>query len=154
MRMTRLQEPPTRRSIAQCVMLDPSQPHQWLRCSGFVHASNNSRAPRWKRHVNTISRSDGRVTWTSTPFPTSMLLSSLGFQLSQVLVEPVHAVLPRATILLDPLGDLSQGSAFEMTRPPLRNAAATNQARAFQHLEVFGHGRRGDRKRLCELLDR
>jgi hypothetical protein len=82
-----------------------------------------------------------------------MLLSPLCSQLSQVVVEPVHAVLPRATILIQPLGDFLQRGAVEMTRPPLRDARAADQAGSFQHLEMFRHRGRRDRKRFRELFD-
>ena len=48
---------------------------------------------------------------------------------------------------------LAQRSAFEMARSPLRDAAAPDEAGAFQHFEVFGDRRRGDRKRLRQFLD-
>src|SRR5271154_3261768 len=111
--MTRLQEPPARKSISQWVMLDPSHPHQCLRCSGVVHASNNNCARRWKRQVNAISRSEGRLTATSTLFPTSMFPSSFCFQLSQILVESVHAVFPGATILIKPFVNVPQRSTLQ-----------------------------------------
>jgi hypothetical protein len=93
------------------------------------------------------------VTLTSTLFPASMLRSFLCFQLSQVFVQSVHAVFPGPTVLFEPLSNLPKGSTLEAARPPLRVATATDQARPFQNLEVFRHGRRSDRKRLGEFLD-
>jgi hypothetical protein len=60
--------------------------------------------------VNWISRSDGRQTLTSTPISGERASLLFGSQLSQVLIESVHTVLPRATKLLQPLGDLPPGA--------------------------------------------
>jgi hypothetical protein len=82
-----------------------------------------------------------------------MLLSFLSFQLSQVFIQPVHAVFPGPAILFEPLTYLPQRSTAEAARPPLRIPAASDQARALQNLKVLRHRRRSDRKRLAEFLD-
>jgi hypothetical protein len=90
---------------------------------------------------------------TSMLFPASMLCAFLCFQLSQVFVQPAHAVFPGPAVLFDPGSNLAQGSTPQAAWPSLCIATATDQARALQNLEVFGHGRRSDRKRLGELFD-
>jgi hypothetical protein len=82
-----------------------------------------------------------------------MLLSFVCLQVSEVFVQPVHTVLPRATILLEPLGGLLQWGAVEMTRPHLPDAGPADEAGAFQYLEVFRHRGRCDRKRLRQFFD-
>src|ERR1700759_33079 len=136
--------------MAQCVMVELSHPHHCLRCSGLVHASNNRRGLRWNRQVNSISRSEGRLTVTSTFFPTSMLRSSPCCYFSQKTGEPVHAVLPRPAISIKPLIHFAQRSTLKTTRPRLSLAASSDQARAFQNLEMFGDRRGRDEEGLRE----
>src|ERR1700677_1204154 len=129
-------------------MRDPSQPDHCLRCSGFVHASNNKCALRCNRHVNAISSSEGRSAFTSMFFPASMLPSSLCFKFFQVLVELIHPLFPRQAVSFQPLRGFPQRGALETTRSLLSIATATDQPCALQNLEVFGYRRWSNRKWL------
>jgi hypothetical protein len=70
----------------------------------------------------------------------------------QALVEPVEASLPEATVRLEPFDSLLQRRPLQARRPKLGRAAARDQPRALQHLEVLGNRLDADRERLGQLV--
>src|SRR5207249_10539706 len=54
---------------------------------------------------------------------------------------------PQTAIAFQPLGSFSEPLGLEAARPPLRVAAARNQAGALQHLQVLGDRRLAHRER-------
>jgi ABC-type oligopeptide transport system ATPase subunit len=67
-------------------------------------------------------------------------------------VELAEARLPVAPVILEPRVGLGERLGFELARPALRVAAARDQARALEHLEVLGDRGLAHRKRLGELV--
>src|SRR3989440_1700984 len=78
----------------------------------------------------------------------------LALQFLEVAAQPVEALLPVAPIDIDPVGDVLERIGLEPAGPPLRLAAALDQARALEDLEVLGHGREADLEGLGQLQDR
>src|SRR6266496_4144942 len=78
----------------------------------------------------------------------------LALQLPEVAAQPVEALLPVPPIVLDPLGDALERIRLEPAGSPLRLAAALDQARALQNLEVLGHGGQAHVERLGQFQDR
>src|SRR5205823_8064346 len=109
-------------------------PNQSAKRSGSVHS----------RH--TCSRGASKT--RETEIPTS------GIRLPQAFVEPVEAALPEVPVRLEPLDSLAKRCALEAGRPKLRRAAARDQPRALEHLEMLGHRLDADRERLGELVHR
>src|SRR2546421_9012385 len=71
------------------------------------------------------------------------MLFLLGLQLAQVIVEAIEALFPEPPIALEPIGDFLEPDRLEPARPPLRLAAARDQAGALRHLEGLGDGGQG-----------
>src|SRR5262245_37288027 len=128
------------------------QPYQCRTCSGLVHASNSSRRGTANTRVSTISRSEGNVSVIALFLASTSLLLCL--QLGQVLVEAVKALLPEAAVALQPVHPVLPRRRFQPARPPLRLAAALDQPRPLQHLEMLRHRGAADLERLGELADR
>src|SRR5262249_37774912 len=61
-------------------------------------------------------------------------------QLLQIEIEAIEALVPEAAIAFEPAVDVLERSRFDPARPPLRFAAAHDQAGALQHLEMLGDG--------------
>src|SRR5437899_3920086 len=72
-------------------------------------------------------------------FLAAMLLF-LPLQLFQVGIQLVQALFPKTAVVLHPVGDLSEPARLEPAGPPLRVAAASDQACASAHLQMLGHG--------------
>src|SRR5918992_6148009 len=122
--------PPTRKSIWQKGVVKPFGPHQRIIRSGSVHALNTSSRGASKMRSMTSSCSAG-----STPglFPGVMLLLLcflvvilllLCLNLAQVIVQTVEALVPETPIVLQPVGDVLEGTRLEPAGTPLRLAAA------------------------------
>src|SRR6266852_6999589 len=71
----------------------------------------------------------------------SLLLALIvvALQFLEVAFELVEAFFPVAPVVLDPVGDVLEGIRLEPAGPPLRLAAALDEARALEDLEVLGH---------------
>src|SRR5207245_8454315 len=74
-----------------------------------------------------------------------------GLQLAQIALEAVEALVPEAAIMLDPVGDLLQRARLQPAGPPLRLAAARDQAGALQHLEMLRDAGKAHVEGLGEL---
>src|SRR5437870_1728336 len=86
------------------------------------------------------STTSGSFFVTTLSFAAIFLLLALNFlrlvlalQFLEIAFQPVEALLPVAPVVLDPSGDVLERGRPEPAGPPLRLAAALDQARAFQH---------------------
>src|SRR5438093_7896117 len=108
-------------------------------------------------HTRATGASKVRSTTSGSSFVTTLsfaaifLLLALNFmrlvlalQFLEVAAQPVEALLPVAPVVLDPLGDVLERICLEPAGPPLRLAAALDQARALEHLAVLGDGGQAD----------
>ena len=66
------------------------------------------------------------------------------FELLQVVVEPVEALLPEAAVVVKPVVHRLKLLWVELARTPLRIPPPGDQARILQHLEMTGDGRKAD----------
>src|SRR5690348_8386649 len=98
--------------------------------------------------TNEVRRMDG--SWASILSALARLLRRCP-RLAQIAIEPIEARVPEATIALRPFRDGFERSGFEPTRPALRIATASNQARTLEHFEVFGNRRQAHGERLGQL---
>src|SRR5205807_1435554 len=57
----------------------------------------------------------------------------------QIAFQPIEALVPEAAIVFHPVSDILEGSCLQSARPPLRLAAARNETRSLQHLEMLGN---------------
>src|SRR5439155_11949967 len=107
------------------------------------------------------STTSGSSFVTTLSFAAILLLLALNFmrlvlalQLLEIAVQPFEALLPVAPVVLDPLGDVLERIRLQPAGPPLCLAAALDQARALEDLEVLGHGRKADLEGLGQFQDR
>src|SRR6201998_996165 len=138
--MTCRQTPPGRTSISEMVVEKPFGPHHGGAWSAFVHASNTSSRGASTRRASTIARSAVLGSTLVLALLAGMFFF-LALKCLQIIVQAVEAFLIEPAVVLHPIGDVLQRARFEPARPPLRVAAARDEARSLQHLEVFGHGR-------------
>src|SRR6266508_924462 len=75
----------------------------------------------------------------------------LRLQLVQIIVQAIEALVPKAAITFEPVVNVLQRVGLDPAGPPLRLAAACDEAGALQHLEMLGDGGKAHLKRLCEL---
>src|SRR5882762_2358366 len=107
------------------------------------------------------STTSGSSFVTTLSFAAISLLLALNFlhlvlalQLLEVAAQPVEALFPVAPVVLDPVGDVLERIRLEPAGPPLRLAAALDQARALEHLQVLGDRGKADLEGLGQLHDR
>src|SRR6266853_2253258 len=107
------------------------------------------------------STTSGSSFVTTLSFAAISLLLALNFlrlvlalQFLKVGTELVEALLPVAPVVLYPVGDVLERIRLEPARPPLRLAAALDQAGALEDLEVLGDGRKADVEGLGQFQDR
>src|SRR5258708_37532492 len=107
------------------------------------------------------STTSGSSFVTTLSFAAIFLLLALNFvhlalvlQFLQVAVELVEALLPVAPVVLHPVGDVLERIGLEPAGPPLRLAAALDEARAFQHFQGFRDCRQAYLERLGQVKDR
>src|SRR5215469_2871006 len=90
---------PGRTSNQPEIVVKPHGPHQRTKCSGSLHISKTSRRGASKIRVMTSPGSAERVASAAMvffPFPT--------LQFFEVFLEASKAVVPKTTIVLEPLG--------------------------------------------------
>src|SRR3569623_1066645 len=73
-------------------------------------------------------------------------------QAFQIGIKAVEARLPEFPVEIVPVSRLFQRHGLQLAWPPLRLAPARNQPRPFQHLEMFGDGRKAHLARLGEFI--
>jgi hypothetical protein len=72
-------------------------------------------------------------------------------QFLQVDLEPVEALLPKPTIIFEPVVDALESLNLQPARPPLRLAPARDKSGPLQYLEMFLDGREAHLARLGQL---
>jgi hypothetical protein len=77
-----------------------------------------------------------------------------GLQRLQIDVEAIQAFVEKAAVKAEPLVDILQRPRLDPARPPLRRAAARDQAGALQHLEMLGHRRQAHGEGFRQLRHR
>src|SRR5688500_4751582 len=108
--------PPGRRSISQYGVVVPFGPHQRFKGSGSVQALKTSSRGASKTRVMTRSRPG-----PASPTFTTLVIPPL--QLLQIVIQTVEALLPKTAIVLNPVGDLPQGSSLQPAWPRLCHAS-------------------------------
>ena len=66
--------------------------------------------------------------------------SGAPLQFAEVVVEAIEAFFPKIPVALCPVGDLLERLRREVARAPLGAAAALDEVRPLEHLEVLGDG--------------
>src|SRR5207249_7688434 len=148
--MPKRKAPPGRTSISQKGVVKPCGPHQRARCSGSVQALKTRRRGASKTRVMTSSRSS---VWVAALVLASTCLPLL-FQLVQIILQAVKALLPEAAVVLQPVGGVFERPCPEPAGPPLCLATARDQTGALEHLEVLRDGGKAHLERAGQLRDR
>src|SRR5216683_3560109 len=125
--------PPGRSSSFATLTLKPFGPNHFSRCPASVNAC----------HTRLRGASKSRVV-TNSPLPALagvlfsdmllLLFALFFFQLTQVGVQPVKALLPEAAVLLHPSCYFFQWRRLQPSRSPLRILSTRNQASLLQDL--------------------
>src|SRR6266508_2526000 len=118
-----------------------SPPNQSAKRSGSVHSF----------HTRSRGASKTRVIVIPSLLRGSAILRSLLGRL-QALVEAVEASLPEPTVLLEPVDSFLHRRTPQPRGPKLRRAAARDQPRALEHLQVLGDRLDADREWLGQLV--
>src|SRR5215469_5041046 len=105
---------------------NPCGPHHCVTCFGSVHTLKTTSRGASKTRVRTRS---GAFLFAALLAPASgaAMVFLLFPDLSQVIVQSIEALSPEPPVALDPFRHLLQTSRFELTRPPLRFAPASDQ---------------------------
>src|SRR5262249_716148 len=147
--MTKRHTPPGRKSNALVVVENPIGPHQRARCSGALHAVHTSS----REAANTRVVMSDRWSGFGAQLVLSPILLFLGLKVAQILLEPVKTLHPQSAVALKPVVHLLESCRFRATGPPLRLAAANDEAGALQHLQVLGHCREAHLEWLRQFGD-
>src|SRR5438132_8410848 len=105
--MTNRQTPPGLTSISWMVFVKPLGPHHLATCCGSVHIRNTSSRGASNTRVATISCCPALAAML-LPALVAAMLSLLGLELAQVVVQAIEALIPETPIVLHPVGDLLQ----------------------------------------------
>src|SRR5262249_31640005 len=81
-------------------------------------------------------------------------LAFRGLQRAKVILQAIEPLLPEPAVFLEPVFDALQRVELDPAWPPLRLAAARDQAGMFQHLEMPRDRRAADVERLGQLRNR
>src|SRR6266508_2666483 len=131
--------PPGRTSSSQRGAVNPSGGNHFASCFGSVHALYTTWRGASKTRLMVRVRSAGMLTWLLVSLVTSLVLP---LQFAQVFVQAIEAVLPELAIPLDPVGGLLEALRLEPAGPPLRIAAARDEAGALEDFQVLRDGRK------------
>src|SRR5712691_1194195 len=144
--MTIRSSPPGRTSISHTGLVKPIGPHHFATCCGSVHIRNTSSRGASSTRVRMSSRSVAATSlWSIGLFPSVIGWNVTGVRAAcfrrsdffEVLVEAVEVRFPEIAIVLHPVGNLLQRRRLQSARPPLRSAAAGDEAGALEHLQVL-----------------
>src|SRR6478672_11245680 len=140
--MTKRHTPPALKSNALVVVRKPSGPHHCERCFGSVHTDHTSSRGALTSRVPTITfGSESRSTLLVAATLLLLLFRGLPLrrfrlQRAEIILQPIEPLLPEPAIFLEPVVDALQRIQLDPARPPLRLAAAGDQAGMLQHLEM------------------
>src|ERR1700692_2550954 len=140
--MTKRQMPPGRMSKLCVVVGKPFGPHHCARCLGSVHTEKTSARGASNSRMPMIDRgSDSRSSLFFAAIGRVLLLGSGIFDLQrlQVVVEPIEALVEKTPVMAEPIVDVFERPRLDAAGPPLRFAAAGDQAGALQHFEMLGN---------------
>src|ERR671923_2247641 len=123
------------------------------KCAGPYHAATASGSVQ---ALNTRSRGASkmrviRTSWSAVTGVESLISSSF---LAQVRIEPIHAGFPGPLARLHPRQRVVERLGLQPARAPLRVAAADDQPRTLEHLEMARDRGQAHRERLRQLVDR
>src|SRR5262245_29248457 len=139
--MRRHHVPPGRTSILLASVVKPCGPHHRTRCSGWVEALKTRGRGASKTRVTTSSRSAVTTSSRSVDAVAVLVLGAIGLvrllKVAQIVLEAIQALLPETPIMLEPVGGILERARGEPAGPPLRLAAAGDQACALQHLQML-----------------
>src|SRR5262249_44914614 len=148
--MPKRKAPPGRTSISHKGVVKPRGPHHCAKRPGSVQALKTRRRGASKTRVMTTSRSSG---WVAAFVLASMSLPLL-FQLVQIVIQAIEALLPETAIVFQPVAGILERARPKPAGPPLRLATAGDQTGALEHLEMLRNGRKAHRERVGQLRDR
>src|SRR5262249_25681602 len=129
------------------VVVKPLGPHHDEICAGSVQAWN----------TNSRGASNTRVITISAALPAALLadiLLLLLFEILQILVQPVEALLPPPPVMIHPLGDFLERRRLQPAGPPLRVPPPRNQPSPLEHFQVLGHRRQAHVERRRQIRNR
>src|SRR5579883_1863428 len=145
--------PPTRKSIAITVIEKPSGPYHSRNASASEKARKTaSGGAANSRSIVIVGWSGGALAVTLSVAIFFLLPHRLN--IFEIAVEPVEAAFPEPPVCVEPIGRLFQRRGFEPAGPPLRFAAAADQAGLFEHFQMLRHGWQAHRERGGEVEDR
>src|SRR4051794_14361614 len=121
------------------------------KCAGPNHAATPSGSVH-ARKTSSRGASKTRVIMTVRSVVATGADSFISGSLSaQVRVQPVHPALPGPLARLHPLDGVVERIGLHAARPPLGLAAADDQSRALEHLQMTRDRGEAHRERLGEL---
>src|SRR5262245_6170804 len=122
-------------------MVQPFGPHHALSWSASVHAFQVRESGASKTRVMTKAASVAVATLLAGIFPSFPFPCLSRFEMS---IEAIEAFLPQMAVGSDPLRDQSELTRLQPARPRLGRAAARDQPRPLQHLQMLGDRRLGE----------
>src|SRR5580658_7067797 len=132
--------PPTLASISQSGVVKPFGPHHREACDASVQTAKTSSRGAFNTRLMTTSRpgsnSAGPLLFAWLWFTMFLLFSVALLQFVQILVKAIEALFPETAVVLQPIGNVPEGRSLQSAGSPLRLAAARDEARVLQHLEV------------------
>src|SRR6202790_3583881 len=143
--MSMRMSPPGRTSSSQTGLVKPRGPHHCAMCLGSVQALKTR--PRGAPKIR--ARLSSCLTWPAAELlVASAMFLLLGLQPTQIVVQAVELLLPRHTIVLDPVGDVLKTGGMDAAGAPLGSAAAGEKPSVFKDFEVLRDGGHAHLKRL------
>src|SRR5688572_24612259 len=146
--------PPGRRSFLHSDIVHPYGPIQFGMCLQLVCASNTSLRGASKVRVTTTSVSAGVVNVVTCLFAAGIFPPFPGFELCEIEVESLVALVPEFPEIAGPLGHILERRCLEPARAPLCIPAPRDQTRPLQHTQVLRDRGTAHREWLGELLHR
>src|SRR4029453_11621068 len=121
----------------------PGPPNQSANGSGSVHSLHTRSRAASKTRVIEMPRSSVGC----SAIRGAILVAA------QAPVQPVEAGLPKAAVVVQPVGRFLERGAAQARGAQLRGAAALDEAGVLEHAQVLGHRLHADRERSRELVD-
>src|SRR6185437_2253057 len=151
-RRRRRRVPPTTASPSQARRTWPASGSQCARFSPLTHISQTrARGAAKMRSISSGATASAAAGEWRPSVPASIVISLLDFR--KILVQAVKALLPETPVSLYPSPHLFERACLELARPPLRRAAAGDEPRLLQHLEVLRDRRQAHIEWFGKLID-
>src|SRR5256885_15343193 len=128
--------------------------HRGMRLGSVIALNTRSRGAS-NSLVIRISRSDGSVTFVVAVLLAMaiLFLLALSFEIAKYLVELIEALVPRASVRLQPIVELPEWLGAEAVDPLLRDRMGLHEPSVAQHAEVLGDLRLTKPEPLDDLPD-